>query len=112
MSNPDKTPTIDTVMEAWQRDANPPTWAQIVAMKQEHAELRETAARQASLLRGCYARINGLEKAVNDAIPAMREYARKNPKHYWNDAQQDPNGAHAWLAKNDGAALTRMESKE
>lgn len=67
MSAQCKTPTVDAVMEAWQRDAKPPTWAQIVAMKQEHAELRETAARQASLLRGCYARINWLEKALATA---------------------------------------------
>lgn len=75
----------------------------------EVSEIKAKLTDKASLLRGCYARINVLEKAVNDAIPAMREYARKNPKHYWNDAQQDPNGAHAWLARNDGAALEQKE---
>lgn len=39
------------------------------------------------------------------AIPAMREYARKNPKHHFSadGVEQDPNGAHAWLARNDAA---------
>lgn len=42
---------------------------------------------------------------IEAAIPAMREYARKNPKHYFSadGAEQDPNGAHAWLAQNDAA---------
>jgi len=35
--------------------------------------------------------------AIEAAIPAMREYARKNPR--WQDGEewQDPCGAHAWL---------------
>lgn len=41
------------------------------------------------------------QDAINAAIPAMREYARKNPKHYFGPSLQDPSGAHAWLAKYD-----------
>lgn len=82
------------------------------AYESQFKELHELKAKltdKASLLRGCYARINGLEKAVNGAIPAMREYARKNPKHHFSPdgLEQDPNGAHAWLARNDGAALEK-----
>lgn len=49
------------------------------AYESQFKELHELKAKltdKASLLRGCYARINVLEKAVNDAIPAMREYVR------------------------------------
>lgn len=40
---------------------------------------------------------------IEAALPAMREYARKNPKHHFSadGAEQDPNGAHAWLARNE-----------
>lgn len=41
--------------------------------------------------------------AVFAAIPAMREYARKNPMYRISASlpEQDPNGVHAWLAIND-----------
>ena len=38
---------------------------------------------------------------VASAMPAMRAYARDNPKHYYEAKEQDPNGVHAWLARND-----------
>jgi len=40
---------------------------------------------------------------IEAAIPSMREYARKNPKHHISadGTEQDPNGAHAWLERND-----------
>lgn len=40
---------------------------------------------------------------IEAALPAMREYARKNPKHHFSKdgAEQDPNGAHAWLERNE-----------
>ena len=40
---------------------------------------------------------------IEAAIPAMREYARKNPKHHFSadGAEQDPNGVHAWLERNE-----------
>jgi hypothetical protein len=40
---------------------------------------------------------------IEAALPAMREYARKNPKHHFSadGAEQDPNGAHAWLERNE-----------
>ena len=43
---------------------------------------------------------------IEAALPAMREYARKNPKqHFSKDGtEQDPNGAHAWLERNDKPA--------
>ena len=47
------------------------------------------------------ARIETLERTVKAALPAMREYARANPKSYHGDALQDPCGVHAWLASND-----------
>ncbi|MCA3068780.1 MAG: hypothetical protein IOD11_00035 [Rhodocyclaceae bacterium] len=40
--------------------------------------------------------------AIEAAIPAMRAYARENPRHEYKGATQDPNGVHAWLARNDG----------
>jgi hypothetical protein len=40
---------------------------------------------------------------IEAALPAMREYARKNPKHHFSTdgTEQDPKGAHAWLARNE-----------
>lgn len=76
----------------------------------EVSELKAKLTDKASLLRGCYAadhkqkqRIAELESAVAEAIPAMRDYARKNPKHYFEEAMQDPCGGHGWLAKHDAA---------
>ena len=42
---------------------------------------------------------------IFSALPAMREYARKNPKHHFSlgGVEQDPNGAHAWLERNENA---------
>lgn len=62
-------------------------------------------------------RVQKAEAAVYAALPAMREYARKNPKHHFGERLQDPNGVHAWLeavgswmprwpAWRDRAALT------
>ena len=56
-----------------------------------------------------HAEVEALRAEVEAAIPAMREYARENP--IWNDwkvgaaepVPQDPNGAHAWLDRNDAA---------
>lgn len=46
--------------------------------------------------------IGHLRAEVAAALPAMREYAARNPR--WtagdNSATQDPNGVHAWLARN------------
>lgn len=42
-----------------------------------------------------------LRAEVAAALPAMREYAARNP--CWtagDEPTQDPNGAHAWLARN------------
>lgn len=46
-------------------------------------------------------RAHEAEAAIAAAVPAMREYARANPKHYHGDALQDPCGVHAWLEQND-----------
>jgi hypothetical protein len=35
------------------------------------------------------------------AVHAMRAYARENPRHEYKGRMQDPNGVHAWLARND-----------
>jgi hypothetical protein len=41
-----------------------------------------------------------LSAEVADAKRAMRAYARQNPRHEYQGATQDPNGVHAWLARN------------
>ena len=54
----------------------------------------------------CAAEIHRLETEIAAAIPAMREYARSNPR--WNDFSggkavptvQDPYGVHSWLERN------------
>lgn len=38
---------------------------------------------------------------IADALHAMRAYARENPRHEYQGATQDPNGVHAWLARNE-----------
>lgn len=38
---------------------------------------------------------------IDAALPAMREYAKKNPLHHDGDQWQDPCGVHAWLKQND-----------
>lgn len=38
---------------------------------------------------------------IEAALPAMREFARKNPVHHFGDGPQDPCGVHAWLERND-----------
>ena len=47
--------------------------------------------------------LSAAKDAVFAAIPAMREYARKNPMYRISASlpEQDPNGVHAWLAIND-----------
>ncbi|XAI96457.1 hypothetical protein [Microcystis phage Mel-JY34] len=54
---------------------------------------------------------DALRAEVELAIPAMREYAAKNPLHDTPWKWQDPNGVHAWLSRNDKAALTSAEVK-
>lgn len=47
------------------------------------------------------ARAEIAELALADAKHAMRAYARENPRHEYQGVTQDPNGVHAWLARND-----------
>jgi len=42
------------------------------------------------------------ENEINDAKPVMRDYAAKHPLHEYQGVEQDPNGVHAWLRRNDG----------
>jgi hypothetical protein len=42
-----------------------------------------------------------LRSELESAMPAMRDYARKNRTHYMGGAWQDPNGVHSWLQRND-----------
>ena len=96
----------------------------IAATVQAAAEIRvaeaNTDAAELERLRAEVARLTAALKRANDqaehferewylrgdeieaALPAMREYARKNPKHHFSadGAEQDPNGAHAWLERN------------
>jgi len=52
---------------------------------------------------------DALRAEIDRAIPAMRAYAAKNPTHLTAFGMQDPNGVHAWLSRNDKAALTPAE---
>jgi hypothetical protein len=47
--------------------------------------------------------IDRLRAELADAKHAMRAYAEDNPRHEYEGRTQDPNGAHAWLARNDKA---------
>ena len=97
----------------------------IAATVQAVAEIRvaeaNTDAAELERLRAEVARLTAALKRANDqaehferewylrgdqieaALPAMREYARKNPKHHFSadGTEQDPNGAHAWLERNE-----------
>jgi hypothetical protein len=97
----------------------------IAATVQAAAEIRaaeaNTDAKELERLRAEAARLTAALKRANDqaehferqwylrgdeieaALPAMRDYARKNPKHHFSTdgAEQDPNGAHAWLERNE-----------
>jgi hypothetical protein len=42
-----------------------------------------------------------LQSQIKLAIPAMREFAKKNPIHKYKGITQDPCGVHSWLARND-----------
>lgn len=39
-----------------------------------------------------------LHALLHRSLPALREYARANPRHHMGKALQDPNGVHALLA--------------
>ena len=39
-----------------------------------------------------------LHALLHRALPALREYARANPRHHFGETPQDPNGVHALLA--------------
>lgn len=43
---------------------------------------------------------NTFQEELKLAIPAMREFAQKNPIHQHQGITQDPCGVHAWLARN------------
>jgi len=49
------------------------------------------------------AEIERLRVELADAKHAMRAYAKENPRHEYQGRTQDPNGVHAWLARNDKA---------
>ena len=38
-----------------------------------------------------------LHALLHRALPALREYARANPRHHFGATPQDPNGVHALL---------------
>lgn len=59
-------------------------------------QVRQADARGDEAMR----RAHAAEAAVAAAVPAMREYARKNPRHHYGETWQDPNGVHAWLERN------------
>lgn len=45
--------------------------------------------------------VSRLEAEVVAALPAMRDYALRNPKYIYNVDMQDPKGVHAWLKHNE-----------
>lgn len=55
------------------------------------------------------AEVERLRAEVAAALPAMREYARRNPVHHFGETPQDPNGVHAWLARNDRPSVALSE---
>ncbi len=63
----------------------------------EHAEGEHAAWKKTGT--ELYDEVRRLHIAIARAVPAMHSYASKNPKHYMNDALQDPCGVHAWLAE-------------
>ena len=42
-----------------------------------------------------------LQSQLKLAISAMRQFAKKNPKHQHQATTQDPCGVHEWLKMND-----------
>jgi hypothetical protein len=44
---------------------------------------------------------HALAMEIHQAIPAMREYARKNPIHLASNGVNDPLGVHDWIKRND-----------
>jgi hypothetical protein len=57
--------------------------------------------RWVQLVKRKQAEIERLRWEVAVAMPVMRDYARNNPRHDYQGEMQDPNGVHAWLARND-----------
>ena len=45
--------------------------------------------------------VDELRAEIAAALPAMRQYARENPRHEYSGVEQDPCGVHAWLARNE-----------
>ena len=59
---------------------------------------------------------DALRAQVDAAVPAMRDYARRNPRwESWDNGEvegkmQDPNGVNAWLEQIDAAIAARGEA--
>jgi hypothetical protein len=51
--------------------------------------------------RGVLESLTHEQAELADALHAMRAYARENPRHEYQGVTQDPNGVHAWLARNE-----------
>lgn len=45
------------------------------------------------------AHIDALAAVVKCCVPILQDYATKNPHHYYEGRQQDPNGVHGLLAR-------------
>ena len=71
------------------------------ALEQEVADLRELADSEGTRAVKYLRRARKAEAEIEAALPAMREYARRNPVHHFGETPQDTNGVHAWLARND-----------
>lgn len=77
---------IHEITDKWQREGLSPTWVKLQQAKAEYdalvaiveqvqadrAELVKKLMHKADLLRGCYARINGLEKALRELHDATK----------------------------------------
>ena len=72
-------------------------------IEQLQAEIERYSIREGKLLRD-NAR---LREALQSTVSTLQEYASSNPKHYYREVLQDPNGVHAALAiVNEALAST------
>ena len=85
-------------------------WTHNIELGERAAMTAVQKLRQQVEIRGTRSPFGAIASAalaeIEAALPAMREYARKNPKHHFSTdgTEQDPNGAHAWLDRNDKPA--------
>jgi DNA repair exonuclease SbcCD ATPase subunit len=129
-----KAPTFDEVTKALDRlKANLELQKEAIAIYEKQVELREGETVGSAIERLKKNEVNaregwqlfaktmaerdrlkrekeGLRDLLERALPIVRNFAAKNPKHFWRGAVQDPFGAHA-LTKEAESAL-KGEAKQ